>query len=178
MIIGLSGKRGTGKTTAADYLVKKYKAVKLSFADDLRALAKQIFPFSDLDFSSVGRKENPWKHYDWSPREFAIHLGEFCRYHDRNYWLDRAMAKAKDDKTLYVFDDTRFQNEAKAIKDKGGKIVRINRYEKHNPFGKNLDLPSETDLDKYEFDFVVHELHNVKLDGLYGQLDLFMSDNG
>ena len=176
MIIGISGKRGTGKSVSAEHLVKKYKAVKLGFADDLRALAKTIFPFTDLDFNSVGRKEKPWKLYNWSPREFLIHLGEFCRYHDRDYWLKKALSKCTDPKVLYVFDDVRFLNEASAIREKGGKIIRINRYEKHNPFGKNLDLPSETELDQYEFDFTVHELHNVKIEGLYGQLDLFMSD--
>ena len=175
-IIGISGRRGSGKSTSADYLVKKYRAVKLSFADDLRALAKTIFPFTDIDFNSPIRKEKPYKHYDWTPREFLIHLGEFCRYHDKGYWLNKAMARCVDPKALYVFDDTRFLNEAEAIKAKGGKIIRINRYEKHNPYGKNLDIVSETELDTYKFDFVCHELYNVKLEGLYGQLDLFMSD--
>lgn len=177
MIIGISGKRGTGKSVSADHLVKKHKFIKLSFADDLRALAKQMFPFTDLDFNSPGRKEKPWKTYEWSPRDFLLHLGEFGRYHDKDYWLKRALAKCKDSPHInYVIDDVRFINEADTIRFHSGKIIRIERYEKHNPYGKNLDIPSETEMDDYKFDFTVERVWNLAMENLYKQLDIAMED--
>lgn len=174
VLIGISGRRGVGKTSAADHLVSKHKFTKLSFADDLRSLAKQMFPFTDVDFNSVGRKEKPWRTYEWSPRDFMLHLGEFCRYHDKDYWVKRALVRCVNPEGNYVFDDVRFNNEADAIKKLGGRILRVERYEKHNPYGKDLDIPSETELDKYKFDMEIPKMRNLTLENLYSQVNAFL----
>lgn len=53
----------------------------------------------------------------------------------------------------WIITDTRFPNEAKAIKDRDGIVIRVNR-------SHDLDVimdehPSETALDDYEFDYVI-----------------------
>lgn len=176
MIIGISGKRGVGKTTGANHLVKKYNFIKVSFAEDLKLAAKQLFPFTEVDFTSVKRKEAKYKMYDWSPRDFLINLGEFMRYHDKSYWLNRAMAKCADTTKNYVFDDLRYENEAEAIKAMGGKIVRIGRYPKQNPYGKDLDIASETSLDTYKWDYEIPAMWNMTLTDLYRKLDGVMEE--
>ena len=45
LIIGLSGKRGVGKTTAADILVKDVRFIKRSLATKLKEISSNIFPF-------------------------------------------------------------------------------------------------------------------------------------
>lgn len=174
MIIGISGKRGVGKTTAADYLVKEYHFEKVSFAEDLKSIAKTLIPFTEIDLSSIKRKEAKFKNYDWSPRDFLIHLGEFMRFHDTDYWLNRALSKCKDPLKGYVFDDVRYQNEADAIKRLGGKILRISRYEHKNPYGKNIDTPSETNMDSYTYDFHIQEMWNTSITELHRQLRNFI----
>lgn len=171
-IIGISGWAGSGKTALANQLVKKHGFVKLSFAEELREIAKLIFPLTEVDLNSITRKEKKWKTYDWSPREFLVNLGEFVRYHDKEYFVSRALAKCKNTGLDYVFDDLRFENEYEAIKKLGGKTIRVNRYEKHNPYGKHKDIISETALDKHEFDYIVHEVWNVKLEDLHKQGDI------
>lgn len=47
MIIGLCGLAGSGKDTAADFLVKKSGYVKVAFADPLKRICKEVFQFSD-----------------------------------------------------------------------------------------------------------------------------------
>lgn len=175
MIIGISGKRGVGKTTAALYGVKKHGFVRVSFAEELKTLAKLLFPFKENDLIVPAKKEGKFMEYDWSPREFLINLGEFCRYHDPEYWLKRGLGKCADASKTYVFDDVRYKNEADAIKAQGGKIIRVNRYEKANPYGKDLDIRSETELDDYKFDYVVEKAWNTSKEELYRQFDAFLS---
>lgn len=52
---------------------------------------------------------------------------------------------------LWIISDTRFPNELKAVKDKNGITIRVNR-----PGLKSTDLhPSETALDNVEYDYVI-----------------------
>lgn len=171
IIVGISGKRGVGKTSLANYMTRHHGFVKVSLSEPLKDLASTLFDFDPKDFTDITRKEKPWREYEWSPREFLIHLGEFMRYHDKDYWLKLALAQCSKKGGYYVFDDIRFRNEADAIRGLGGKVVRLNRYEKENPYGKNLDIPSETDLDNYKFDVVIEDCVNKSLKDLHEQGD-------
>lgn len=171
-IIGLSGKRGVGKSTLANIFVRKFGYEKVSFAAPLKYLARQMFAFTEEDISDIKKKESPWKGHDWTPREFMINLGEFMRYHEKNYWLNKGLAQCTDLKGRYVFDDVRYTNEADALRKIGATMVRINRYEKQNPYGKNLDVESETQLDTYCFDYTIHEFQNTTQLELSKQADI------
>lgn len=173
-IVGFSGKRGAGKSKAALYLARKYGYHTISFGNGLREMAKDFFPFTPTDFSETN-KEKPYKEYDWTPRDFMIALGKFARFHDQDFWVKKSCL----DKTtgLIAIDDVRFPNEVEYIKSLGGKIVRLERYEKLNIYGKNLDDPSETSLDDYKgFDHVVESCVNITLDDLYYRLDIMVKD--
>jgi hypothetical protein len=47
VIIGISGLAGSGKDTAADVLVGRYDFTKVSFADPMKKIARDVFAFSD-----------------------------------------------------------------------------------------------------------------------------------
>lgn len=173
-IIALSGKRGAGKTSAADYLALKYGYRVVSFASSLRDMAKLFFPFTDVDFGGT-KKERPYREYDWTPRDFLISLGALGRYYDNDYWVKKAHLESMKGKI--VVDDLRFPNEVEYLKQLGAKIVRINRYERLNIYGKNLDDPSETALDKYgNFDYTIEDCINITKNDLYNVLDKMMKD--
>lgn len=69
----------------------------------------------------------------------------------------------------WIITDVRFPNEAQAIKDKGGIVIRVNRFKIitktlpdgtecsfiPNPLFDGEEHPSETALDDYEFDHVI-----------------------
>lgn len=170
-IVGISGWRGNGKTTLANLLAIKHGYQRVSFAEPLKALAKQVFPFDDVDLTSPKRKEQKWRGHDWSPREFLVNLGEFARFHEPSIWLNKGISQCKDADGKYVFDDVRYFNEADAIKALGGKLIRLNRYEKDNPYGKHLTITSETQLDDYKFDMIIHEFDNKDIPDLRKQAD-------
>ena len=161
VILGISGKRGVGKTLMASHLVRTCGFIKMWFAEELKKLACQFFPFSGEDLASPKLKEKKWRTYDWSPREFLIHLGEFARFHDENFWTKKTLDKCTQKDAYYVFDDVRYDNEYNIIKNMGGKIIRINRYTEQNPYGEDLDTPSETQLDKHKFDYVIEKCRNT-----------------
>lgn len=166
-IIGISGKRGVGKTLFANLLGTKFDYEKISFAEPLKELSCQFFPFSKLDLHSITRKEKPYAEYSWSPREFLIGLGEFVRYYDKDFWARKGLDQCSDPKGAYVFDDVRYENEADKIIAMGGKVIRMERYEDENPYGKNLDIPSETALDKYgKFSYTIEKYQNKGIDDL------------
>ena len=167
-IIGLSGKAGVGKTTLANYMSQTFFYKKLSMAYELKNLAMLMFPFTSIDLSSPSRKEKKFKEYDWTPREFLVGLGDFLRYHDENYLLNKALADLNNKEFKYIFDDIRYENEANKIKELGGVVVRVNRYQKDNRI-PSMDIKSETSLDNYKFDYVVDECNNTSLTELYKQ---------
>ena len=70
LIIGLSGKAGTGKDAVAKILVKEYNFVRVAFADPLKRICKEIFGFSDEQLWGPSEKRNePDKRY---PRTHTI----------------------------------------------------------------------------------------------------------
>lgn len=174
ILIGMSGKRGVGKTVCAKHLERFYGFQRKSFADSLRSHAKMLLPFTDDDLSDPKKKEAKFGKYDFTPREFMIHLGEFMRFHDKDYWVNVVLNSLK--KTgKYVIDDVRYENEASLIKNLGGKLIRVERYEQYNPYGKNLDIDSETSLDNYkDFDYEIPSPRNLSLKELTEQVDQFM----
>ena len=72
----------------------------------------------------------------------------FADYNTGEFWPEAAWP---DKYPNWIITDCRFPNEAQAIKDKGGIVIRVTRP------GENLaDLhPSETSLDSWTFDFVL-----------------------
>lgn len=146
--IGLTGRAQSGKTTAASYLETKHRFKPMAFADPLRDMA--------LDIDPLVAVEKRWKsppcawvpeliHYSTALerygyegakerypefRRFLQRLGtEGLRRHDReSYWVDRAVDRAYAlGQRRVVFHDVRFPNEAEAVQEAGGIIVRIER---------------------------------------------------
>ncbi len=57
----------------------------------------------------------------------------------------------------WVITDVRFPNEAQAIKEKGGYVIRIDR-----PGVKPInDHPSETSLDTWKFDYKIDNVSDI-----------------
>jgi len=64
MIIGISGQACSGKDTAADILVKQYGFVKISLADLMKRICKEVFDFSEEQLWGPSEKRNePDKRY-------------------------------------------------------------------------------------------------------------------
>lgn len=58
MIIGICGRAGSGKDTAADFLVKEHGFVKVALADPLKRIAREVFDFTDEQLWGPSEKRN------------------------------------------------------------------------------------------------------------------------
>ena len=156
MLIGLSGKKRVGKDTVGHWLEVKHEFTRVSFASLLKKQAKRV----------------GWSgHKDEKGRRLLQELGMVVRNYDEDFWVDaafRELAKInrKTGQDRFVVTDVRFKNEARRIKEAGGVMIRITRPDEI----VDDTHASETDLDTYEFDYVVDSVLG-DLNALYGTVD-------
>lgn len=131
MIIGFVSPKQYGKTTACNIL-KKYwgdDVTQINFKDGLVNELKQNFP--DL-LSEIGKVHDPATLFTEKPpliRALMQNYGTEVRRNDNeNYWVDK-WKNTKVDTPHIIVDDVRFLNEAQAIKDSGGILIRLNRHD-------------------------------------------------
>lgn len=73
-LLGLCGLAGSGKDTVADHLVRHHRYVKVSFADPLKRICKDVFDFTDEQLWGPSSKRNA-SDYRY-PRSIKEHLDE------------------------------------------------------------------------------------------------------
>lgn len=127
-VIGFTGVARCGKGTAAQHLVEHYNFRLVKFAGPLKDMCRSIGltenqiegDEKELPCDLIGGK---------SPRFFMQHLGTgFGRNTiSQDIWIRlwRHRVSEVPDGIGVVADDVRFQNEALAIADLGGKVIRI-----------------------------------------------------
>jgi hypothetical protein len=134
LIVGLTGFKHSGKSTAATHLENKHGFIRRNFKDALVAETKLNYP--DL-LQVVAHEENLTIDQLFIVKPPVIrallqnHGTEVRRREDPDYWVHRwsPMYSNKGFAILerVVADDVRFLNEARAVKDIGGIIIRIER---------------------------------------------------
>lgn len=127
MIIGLTGKKGCGKSTVARIIAEKYDFGIKSFATPIKLMLSAM-GLSNEELYDPAKKEEVIPEFGKSPRELMQLLGtEFGRtLVSQNIWVT-SLDKSLDDDRDYVIDDVRFDNEAAMIRARGGLIVRVVR---------------------------------------------------
>lgn len=176
MIIGLTGKKGSGKTTAAKLLDELVPGiVHINFKDAMIAEMKQTFPgllallaeHYSVTIDGLFANKPPMM------RKFMQEYGtELRRVYDgnENYWADKlAVAIAElPAGTHVVIDDVRFLNEAATVRSLGGTLVRISRQDASVLDGSDVHQ-SETEMETIATDYTIF-VENGDIAGLRGYL--------
>jgi len=181
MLVGFMGEIGSGKDTAADYLVAK-GYIKIAFADSLKKACKEIFSFEDHQlYGTQKQKETPdprWENV--TPRKIIQHFGTECMRDvmckimpemDKGIWVKSLEMKLQPD-VDYAVCDTRFFNEAAMIKRRGGIVIKLVRY--RDTEASIASHSSETEMSKIPFDYLID--NNGTLEELYSAINMAIMD--
>jgi hypothetical protein len=200
MIIGISGRIGSGKDTFAKYIQELAPSFEVKkFAGKLKQIASlltgvPIEKFEDQEFKKQTMGSDWYTEIMARPltyREFLQKLGTEAMRDNlhSNIWVNALFADYKKDFRCltcgypskgpvcdaseaypnWLITDVRFPNEANAIRDRGGVIVRLRRNEDKLVEGLHV---SETALDNYPFDWVVN--NNRDLEYLKNETEVFI----
>lgn len=174
MIIALCGKKGSGKDTVADIIVKDYNFIKYRFADDIKKIAKILFDFTDEQLHGQDKDKLDEK-WNITPREFFQKFGTeyiqeifpktfptlFDNINKKEFWLKKFELwynyhNKLNNNFFVVISDLRFEHEYNYIKNLGGYIIKVERDNLKDKL--NIYHISETGLDNYDknkFNFVI-----------------------
>lgn len=179
MIIGVHGKKRSGKDTSADYLVEKYGFEKIAFADGVRDCLYALNPIVDCyqgaaRYRDVIDKFGYEKAKDFFPdiRKLLQRMGTAVGREliDDDLWVNMLAQKVELDRN-YVISDVRFVNEACYIRDWGGQVFRIVRPSTEIPD----DHISEQPLPEHLIDHTIY--NDSSLGDLHGTLDHLIQKN-
>jgi hypothetical protein len=178
LLLGLSGKAGSGKSTAAEYLETTHGYNLFAFSDTLKEVACLAFGFSEEQL--YGRlKEIPDPRFGKSPRWCLQYLGtDILRSVWPGIWIWHMRREIMDFLSIngqrpIVITDVRFRDEAEALKRMGAVLVRLERAEAGAKNGISEHV-SEMDLDGWEgFDCLI--VNNGTREQLFEQLAFIVS---
>ena len=159
MVIGICGKKFSGKSTVARLLSEATGYKVVSFADKLKDVCCVLSGCTRLDLEDYHFKENKLvpeylEAYCGDAdkptfRAFLQHFGsEVMRGINDNIWIDSTLGNECDN---VIVSDVRFPNEAKAVKARGGIVIKVVR-----PDVKAEDShQSETLIDEIDADYTL-----------------------
>lgn len=173
MLIGISGKIGSGKDTLAELIIKNDPSfVQKRFADKLKEIVMILGGVSHEDAYSQEGKNKFVKEFGMTIGQMQQTLGtEVFGAWDEETWIKALFSGYGSDqgsrKPNWVISDVRFKNEADRIKLHGGILIRLNGDPAKVRENSNRDLnhASETSLDEYpHFDYVYN--NDISLNAL------------
>ena len=160
MIIGLSGKAGSGKDTVAQILVEEFGYKRVAFGDKIKECLLALDPivWRVAQRGSIGTLSELVAEFGWDYikqdsevrrllQRMGTEVGRNILWKD--IWVNLVLENVSSSENV-IITDVRFSNELQEIYDYQGKVWRIER-----------DIPavnshsSETELDDWEFDRVI-----------------------
>jgi hypothetical protein len=115
MLVGICGKAGAGKDTIADHLIKEYGFERISLADPIKRLVKDVFVLdNDTVYDRIKREEPLDQWNGWSVRKLLQFIGTelFREKIDDEIWVKSLWFRIQNNKEKnFVISDVRFKNE-------------------------------------------------------------------
>jgi hypothetical protein len=176
MLVGITGKAGSGKDTIGDYLVKQYGFKKIALADPIKRLVKDVFALDDYTVYDRIAREKPLKRWKgWTVRKLLQFIGTelFRNNIDDAVWVKSLWYKVQDDKeNNYTINDIRFPNEQQFLKKNAKKnfiCLKVTRPKCAGKVGLKKHASEAYDL---EGDFCIE--NNETFEKLYNKVDEIM----
>ena len=169
-IIAITGLKGSGKDTVANFICKHDNSFKtIAFADKLKDICALLFDWDRKMLSGRFPESREWRekkdefwskelNIDFTPRKALTAVGTDIMRGTifNNIWDIIVKKKILNNPTInYVITDCRFANEIKMIHEIGGIIIQVERgnrpdwwalAEDYNLSHSSKDLPAELTL--------------------------------
>ena len=148
-ILGISGRKQSGKSTSAEFLVEEFDCKHLdvhviSFADRLKEMFLELFIPEDWNWNIYMLGHNDYKKLQLPTTNSTIREGlqqfgtNMCREYYGDVWIEAVRKKIRElvmkcgvsniDSTVrIIIPDVRFKNELKFIQELDGHVVRLLR---------------------------------------------------
>jgi len=130
-LFAVMGNKGSGKSTVADHVVKMHGYKRIKFADPLKKMLS-VIGLTHAELEGAMKEEPMPLLCGQSPRHamqtLGTEWGRMCIGQD--LWMNIFKQQTHDYLSAgynIVNDDCRFVNEAHAVREMGGLIIRVNR---------------------------------------------------
>lgn len=177
MIIGITGRINSGKDTVANYLTTAHGFTRMSYAGPLKDAVSAIFGWDRIMLEGTTKESRMWRDQvdtwwaerlnipnltpRWILQQWGTEVGRRA-FHD-DIWIASIENKIRQlSSQNIVISDCRFANELKAIKNVGGKTIRVERgsnpswYHAANIYNKGPNFPDYQTAEKYLKDHGIH----------------------
>lgn len=176
MIIGISGKIGSGKTHTAKYIINNmtdYDFKLKSYGYNVKKIASLLTGINMKTIMSRKAKNIYLPEWKMTLGEMYQKIGTDCMRFNLHpdTWLI-SMFSTYHENDNWVIDDVRFRNEADLIKENGGIIIRVEGDPKsvREKDVRDHNHLSETELDNYEKFSIIFDSDKENLDDLIKQI--------
>jgi Phosphomevalonate kinase len=153
ILLGISGKKRSGKNTVASYvsLLTNQTTEEFAFAQDLKL---ELATLMKVKVSDIELNKELY-------RPLLQALGEFRRKNNgEDYWINKCFRRVlMSNAEVCIITDVRYLNEVKAIEQAGGIVVRVHRRTQSNDTHS-----SEVELDEAKFVYNIY--NNFTLENL------------
>lgn len=185
-LIGICGRRRSGKDVVANYICSQYNFENKKISDDLKSVIKILFSFTYAQLEN-DEKDITDKIWDITPRQTMQFLGtEVMQYKiqellpniNRNFWIKSFINKNLNNNLSknIVISDIRFLHEYEDLKKYDILIIRIER--DNININSNDEHCSETEHLQIPADIIIK--NDGTIDELYKKIsdcDVFSNKN-
>jgi dephospho-CoA kinase len=176
MLIGITGKIGSGKSTAASYLQKQHDLMEYSMAGPLKKIGAAFGFTQEQLYGTQEQKLQIHPYWGISSREFLQKVGtELFREQlpkvlpnmkiKRTIWCEIFRLDCQTHDYGVVVSDVRFLDEVDTIHEMGGTVIRIVR----PGLDESSTHRSELEMDSIKADYTI--VNDGTLNDLYSRLD-------
>jgi hypothetical protein len=182
MIISLSGHKGSGKNTVADYLTSNYGfTTQLAFASAMKDIMSMMFQWDRTKLDGLTKEDRIWRDTPdiyWSNKTNKIFTPNYAmkefgsdviRQWIPDIWV--SIIERKLDNNM-IITDTRFQNEFDMLKENNAIMISINK----KLDTTNLRHACDTTWMTFSFDYSLD--NDGTIIELYEQCDKMMESYG
>ena len=179
IIIGLFGQAASGKDTVAAIMTPrlwqyvdydKPLVTKVAFATNVKKIFCDYFGVDTAFIETWKRNPEPPPGFLMPVRQSLQMIGDGFRKVKDTVWIDKILNKMQN----VVITDGRYLNEAKAIKEKGGIVVLLDRPTHHNQDQND----SEKIMGEVSNHFSNQQANGIVSDSKYPMFDYYLKNDG